>query len=123
METRIQNTDNQISEKKAISAKQRKELMKLKQDCKKQLAVYECSIILFQREQEATLSRKSTINFIKSNSNMYLFYRTIENRLQALFHSALAAQGPYLQTVKTTNYGTAATVINMIPVSGIPFGE
>jgi hypothetical protein len=46
-----------------------------------------------------------------------MFYQTIENRLQALFHSALAAQGGYLKTETITKYGKPTTVLNKIPIS------
>lgn len=88
----IHERDERISKQKDLSALQRKELFEEKEEYEKQLAVYECSISLYQREQEAIFNRQRILKFIKDDTNLYLFYGTIENRLQSLFHSVLAAQ-------------------------------
>ena len=117
LQVRMQDNEQLLFEQKDITALQRKEIIKEKELHKQQLAAYECSIFLFQRQQEATLIRQNTINFIKGNANLIMFYRTIENRLQALFHSALAAQGGYLKTETTNKYAKSTTVLNQIPIS------
>lgn len=117
LQTRMQDNEELLFEQKTITALQRKEIIKEKELHKQQLAAYECSIFLFQRQQEATLIRQNTINFIKANANLILFYRTVENRLQALFHSALAAQGGYLKTETTSKFVRRTTALNQIPIS------
>ncbi|CAF2121207.1 unnamed protein product [Rotaria magnacalcarata] len=119
----IQDKNEKLSKEHDLSPLKLKQLFEDREIQKKQLATYECSIFLYQRQLESKLSRQNTINFIKNNSNMYLFYRTIENRLEALFHSVLAAQGGYLQTTQTSKYATAASVVNMVPTSIFPFSD
>ncbi|CAF1482552.1 unnamed protein product, partial [Rotaria magnacalcarata] len=119
----IQDKNEKLSKEHDLSPLNLKQLFEDREIQKKQLATYECSIFLYQRQLESKLSRQNTINFIKNNSNMYLFYRTIENRLEALFHSVLAAQGGYLQTTQTSKYATAASVVNMVPTSIFPFSD
>ncbi|CAF4286255.1 unnamed protein product, partial [Adineta steineri] len=58
------------------------------------------------------------------NSSLFLFYRTVENRLQALFTSVLAAQGGYLQsTTKKSLKLTAAKVAPHALIKAIDFGR
>jgi hypothetical protein len=117
-EARILEIDKRLFEQENTStALQRKEFTKEKEIHKQQLAAYECSIFLFQRQQEATLIRQNTINFIKAEPNLIMFYRTIENRLEALFHSVLAAQGGYLKPKATAKSSKPTTVLNQIPIS------
>ena len=94
----IQVTSDQLKEQKELTAIQRADLFKQRDEHKKQLAVYECSVFLYQRQQEATLNRRETIRFIYNSSNMYLFFRTVENLLQSLFHGAFAARSGLLST-------------------------
>jgi hypothetical protein len=48
----------------------------------------------------------------RENANLYLFFRTIENLLQALFHGAVAAKSGLLSTEKNTAAGTASKVVD-----------
>lgn len=121
LQARILDTDERLFKQQNLTALQRKEFAKEKEIHKQQLATYECSIFLFQRQEEAILIRQNTINFIKANTNLMLFYRTIENRLEALFHSALAAQGGYLKTEATSKFSKPTTLLNKIPIS--KYGE
>ncbi|CAF2738176.1 unnamed protein product [Rotaria sp. Silwood2] len=114
LEARIQDTDERLFKQQRLTALQRKELTKEKEVYAQQLATYECSIFLFQRQQEATLIRQKTINFIKANTNLIMFYRIIENQLDALFLSALAAQGGYLKTETTMKSSVTGTIVNML---------
>jgi hypothetical protein len=79
------------------TALQRKEDIQEKETIKKQIAAYECTMILYKRQQEALLIRQNTMSFIKGNTNLAMFYRTIENSLHALFYSILSAQGGYVK--------------------------
>ena len=54
------------------------------------------------------------MQFIKDKSYLYLFYRTIEIRLNALFHSVLAAQGGYLQASKGMKFTIGATAPDLL---------
>lgn len=112
LQARIQDTDERLFKQQNLTAIQRKEFTKEKELYKQQLATYECSIFLIQRQQEATLNRQKTINFIKGNTNLAMFYRTVESRLEVLFNSILVAQGGYLKKEATTRLGTA---VNMLP--------
>ncbi|CAF2521298.1 unnamed protein product [Rotaria sp. Silwood2] len=120
LEDNIRETDKRLSSAQGLPATERKKIFEERELHKKQLAVYESSILVFRREQETLSNRTKTIQYIKQNPNLFLFYRTIENRLQALFTSVLAAQGGYLKTQRNTTYnilGTASdavfTVLNM----------
>jgi hypothetical protein len=117
LQARIQDADERLFQQQNLTALQRREFAKEKEIRKQQLAAYECSIFLFQRQQEATLIRQKTVDFIKGNTNLIMFYRTIENRLEALFHSVLAAQGGYLKTEITTKFGQPTKLLNQIPIS------
>ena len=115
LQARVQDTDERLFKQQNLTALQRKEFAKEKEIHKQQLAIYECSIFLFQRQQEATLSRQKTIDFIKGNTNMTMFYRTIENHLEALFHSILAAQGGYLKKEVTAKFGMSSPAYTQWP--------
>lgn len=105
----IRETDERLSSAQGLAAIERKKIFDEQELHKKQLAVYESSMQLFLREQESLLNRCKTIKFIKKNTNLFLFYRTVENRLQALFQSVLAAQGGYLQTTMNVKYKVAGS--------------
>lgn len=122
LKTRLLDTDERLHKEQKLTALQRKEFMKEKEIHEQQLATYECSIFLFQRQQEAILNRQKAIDFVKSNMNLMLFYRIIENRLEALFHSCLAAQGGYVKVESTTKLGKVGKVLDVIPAD-IPIGE
>jgi hypothetical protein len=111
---RIDENEQQLYKQEKLTAIQKKNMFDLREENKKQLAAYDCSIFLCQREQESVSNRRNTIDFIKGNSNMFIFYRTIENRLEALFHSVLAAQGGYLKTAMKGKYSTP-TPTDIIP--------
>ncbi len=104
MNDRLQDAEKRLREQKDLTALQRKEFYLEKELHQQQLATYECSIFLFQRQQEAMLNRKKAIEFFKDNTNMFLFYKTIENRLEALFHSYLAAQGGYVNVASSKKF-------------------
>ena len=116
LQARIEDADERLFKHQHLTALQRKEFVREKEIHKQQLASYECSIFLFQRQQEAMITRQKTIDFIKGNANLIMFYRTIENRLETLFFSALAAQSGYLKTEATTKFGKPLTTLNKIPV-------
>ncbi|CAF4287737.1 unnamed protein product [Rotaria sp. Silwood2] len=117
LQARLLDTDERLFKEQKLTASQRKEFMKEKELHAQQLATFECSIFLFQRQQEATLNRQKAIGYLKSNMNLMMFYRTIENRLEALFHSCLAAQGGYVKVEATTKFGKAGKVLNMLPTN------
>ncbi|UJR18190.1 hypothetical protein I4U23_005091 [Adineta vaga] len=105
LQARVLDTDDRLFTEQKITALQRREFIKVKELHEQQVATYECSIFLFQRQQEAILNRQKALEFLKSNTNSILFYRTIENRLEALFHSCLAAQGGYVK-IDSTKLGS-----------------
>lgn len=51
---------------------ERKDFLKQRQELKNQLAVYECSIFLYELQQEASITREKTVEFVRGNTNMYL---------------------------------------------------
>lgn len=106
----IQDTSNQLKEELGRTAIEREDLFKQREEHRKQIATFESSILLCQLQQEATLNRQKTVNYIRANKNMYLFFRTVENLLQALFHGVLAARSGIL----TTNKGDGGA-ISLIP--------
>ncbi len=123
LEKNMQETSEKLKLQEKITAIQRQDLFKQQEEHKKQLAVYECSIFLYELQQEATINRQNTVNYIYKNANMYLFFRTVENMLQALFHGALAARSGIFTMEKNTKLGTASKVVDFVPVSIIPVGK
>lgn len=117
---RIEEADEQLKQQ-SLSARQLKEIFENQETFEKQLAGYECSMFLYQREQEAMLNRRNTLKFIKNDTNLYLFHIIIENYMQALFTGIFAAQSGLLTTETVSGYGTAAGVVKAIPTSVIPF--
>ena len=111
LQARIQEVDKRLFKGQDLAALQRKEFFKEKELHKQQLAVYECSVFLIQRRQEATLNRQKTIQFIKGNTNLAMFYRTVESRLEILFNSLLVAQSGYLKTEASARLGTAVNTL------------
>ncbi|UJR18742.1 hypothetical protein I4U23_005648 [Adineta vaga] len=107
---RIQEHNDQISKEKDLSALQRKSLFEKKEEFEKQLIAYECSISLYQREQESILNRQNKLEFMKNDFSSYLFYQTIENRLESLFQNVLAAQSGQLQITKNSTTTTTASI-------------
>lgn len=122
LQARVADTDERLFKEQKLTALQRKEFIKEKELHGQQLATYECSIFLFQRQQEIILNRQKAIDFLKSNMNLIMFYRTIENRLEALFHSCLAAQGGYLKIEATTKFGKGEKLVSMVP-KNIPISK
>jgi DNA gyrase/topoisomerase IV subunit A len=110
LQARIEDIDERLFNIQDLTAKQRKEFIQERESHKKQLAAYECSMLLLQRQQEAVLIRQNTMNFIKGNTNLAMFYRTVENRLNALFISILAAQGGYVKREATAANMTSTTI-------------
>ena len=105
----IEETSDQLKQQKELTAIQRADLFKQRDEHRKQLAVYECSLFLYELQQESTLIRQKTVNFIRTSPNMYLFFRTIENLLQSLFHGALAARSGLLST-KAVDSGPSSLI-------------
>lgn len=99
-EALILDTDKRLFEQQHLTALERKENIKGRKEFENQLAAYQSTMELFEREQEAVRNRQKAIEFFKSNNNLIMFYRVIESRLQSLFTSSLAAQGGYV--MKTT---------------------
>lgn len=98
---RLLDTEQKLFKVEKQMPKQRKDFFEEKQLHEQQLATHDCSIFLFQRQQEAINKRQQAIKYFKENANLMLFYRIIENRLQALFQSCLAAQGGYVKIAST----------------------
>ena len=118
LQKNMQENSDKLKAQEKISASQRQDLFKQQEEHKKQLAVYECSIFLYELQQEATITRQNTVNFIRANTNLYLFFRTIENLLQSLFHASLTARSGIFTTESTS---TAANLVEKVPTSIIPF--
>ncbi|CAF2768684.1 unnamed protein product [Rotaria sp. Silwood2] len=119
----IRETDERLSTAQGLTAIERKKIFDEQELNKKQQAVYEASTILFRREQEILMNRRNIISFIRQNSNLFLFYRTVENRLQALFQSVLAAQGGYLQTQLSMKYTVAGFAAPFALSQALKFGK
>ncbi|CAF1542401.1 unnamed protein product, partial [Adineta steineri] len=120
----VEENDERLNNMPDLSAIERKKIFDEQEIQRNKLAMYECSMDLFLRERENLEKKQKTIKFIKDNSNLFLFYRTVENRLQALFTSVLAAQGGYLQsTTKKSLKLTAAKVAPHALINAIDFGR
>ena len=116
LQKNIKDIEEKLMESESLSASQRLELLRVKEGHKDQLAVYVRSRYLYERQHEATFTRKNLIDFFKKSSNTYLFFRTIENRLQMLFHGVLAAQSGLLST-NTDAGGMFSKVLGSLPSS------
>ena len=121
LEQNMEETTDKLKAQENITAIQRQDLFKQKKEHEKQLAVYECSVLLYELQQEAILTRQNTVKFFRDNPNLYLFFRTIENLLQALFHGALAARSGLLVTEKNLRAGRAAKLADSVPTAIIQF--
>ena len=53
---------------------------------------------------------------------MYLFFRTIENRLQSIFHGVLAAQSGWVARRNYTNE-QSSEIVQSIPTALMAFGK
>jgi hypothetical protein len=121
---RIQERDEQLSKQKDLSALKQKQLFEEKEEFEQQLIGYECSMSLYQREEESILNRQKNLQFIHNDTNLYLFYHTVENRLESLFHAVLAAQSGELQTTTQTKNSATTRPLKTVPSSALlAFGE
>ena len=123
LENNMQDAMEKLKERENTSATERRKLLDQIEEHKKQLAIYETTMSLYALQQDATILRKNTISYIKNNGNMYLFFRIVENYLQALFNGALAARSGLFTMGKNTTVGKASDVINMIPIPGLIDGK
>ena len=89
---RIQEREERLAKQKDLSALQRKTLFEENQEDQRQLAVFDCSMALYRREQAAIANRQKALKFISTDTSLYLFYCTMENRLKSLLHAVLNAQ-------------------------------
>ncbi|CAF3259126.1 unnamed protein product [Rotaria sp. Silwood2] len=118
----IEEANEQLKQR-SLPARQLKDIFKNRETLEKQLANYECSMFLYQREQEAMFNQRNILKFIKKDDTLYLFYRTVDNHLQTLFTGVLAAQSGLLVSEKTTGYGKARVVVNAVPDALIPLSQ
>lgn len=92
----IRDISTQLQDELSLTPIEREDLFKQREEHRKQVAAFESSILLCQLQQEAISNRQKTVKYIRKNKNMYLFFRTVENLLQALFHGVLAARSGIL---------------------------
>ncbi|CAF4957170.1 unnamed protein product, partial [Rotaria sp. Silwood1] len=118
----IEEADQQLKQH-TLSARQLKDIFKNRETLKEQVASHECSIFLYQREQEAIFNKRNILNFINKNENLSLFYKTVEHLLQALFTGILAAQSGLLVSTMTAGYGAASNIVEAVPASIIPLSQ
>ncbi|CAF1045796.1 unnamed protein product [Didymodactylos carnosus] len=89
-----------------------------------QLNVLESSMLLFKQTQETAMNKKKMLDFIKNVPNLFVFYATIEHRLQSLFTGVLAAQAGFMKPeLTTTKANVANTLLELAPLSLIPISE
>ena len=122
---RLKEYEEQLLKQRELSALDRKRIFEMKEDCKNQLHTYECSTTLQDRNRESVLNRRNILQFLKTEPNLILFYRTIEIRLQSLFVAVLTAQGGYLTTVMQSRHGSSSKVLNAVPTATdiLPSGQ
>ena len=120
LQKRTEETVKQLKEEQTLSAIQRRDLFNLQEEQTRQCAAYECSQRLLELQQESTLARKNTMNFIHKSANMHLFFRTVENLLQALCHGVLLARSGLFTMEKDSKAGIASKIVGHIPVDAIP---
>lgn len=118
----MEEISEKIKQKNELTAIQLQDLLKQQEEHKRQLAIYECSTHLCVSKQDATLNRQNVLNFFRkqNNTNMFLFFRTIENILQALFNGILAARSNLLTTEKPT-FAFVSKIMDKMPISVLPF--
>ena len=75
----------------------RLELLQKKEIHQQQLATVDCFISLSRRQEEAMSSRNHALHFFKDSTNRFMFFRTMEHCLQALFHRALTFKNGFNQ--------------------------
>lgn len=100
---RVQEREERLAKQKDLSALQRKTLFEENEEEQRQLAVFECFTALCKREQEVIMNRQKALKSISADTNLYLFYCTMENRLKSLFHAILNAQSGDSTTVSSSS--------------------
>lgn len=123
LQKRTQETVEELKEQQVLSAIQRRDLFNQKEEQARQWAAFECSQRLLELQQESILARKNTMHFIRESPNMHLFFRTVENLLQALCYSALSARSGLFTMGKNSKFGTGASTVEKLPISMIPVGK
>lgn len=104
-----------------VSAIDKKQYFKDKQTIEDALNALESSVQLSRQAHETAQNKKKLLDYIKTTLNLFVFYTTIEHRLQSLFIGVLAAQTEIFKTELSSKTAKVATaVIDIIPLDSIP---
>jgi len=107
-----------------VSVIDKKQYFKDKQTMEDALNALEASIQLSQHAHETALNKKKLLDYIKGELRLFVFYTTIEHRLQSLFNGVLAAQSDLLQTELTTRGAKiGSAIIENFPLESIPIAS
>ena len=120
---RTQEAEEELKEQQVLSAIQRRDQFKQKEEQERQWAAFECSQRLLEIQQESVLARKNTMKFIHKSANLHLFFRTVENLLQALCHSVLSARSGLFTMAKNTENDSVSSIVDMLPLDLLPVGK
>ena len=117
---KIHDLEKQLNDKN-VSAIQKKEYFNDKKAIENALNALESSIQLSRHAHETAQNKRKLLDYIKTNPKLFVFYTTIENRLQSLFNGVLAAQSGLIKTELSTKVAKLGTVlINNAPLELVP---
>ena len=72
-------------------------------------------------QHETAQKKKNLLNYIRTTPNLFVFYATIEHRLQSLFNGVLAAQSELFKTELSTKPAAGGIfLIENAPLDSIP---
>ncbi|CAF3161141.1 unnamed protein product [Rotaria sp. Silwood2] len=107
-----------------MSAIQKKDCYADKQTTEDALNALESSTLLFKEAQITANNKKKLLNYVHTAPNLFVFYTTIENRLQSLFNGVLAAQSNLFKTELVTPVANVVTTaLDILPLGAIPLSE
>jgi hypothetical protein len=104
-----------------LSAIDKKQYFKDKETTENALNALESSIQLSRHAHETAQKKKNLLSYIHTTPNLFVFYATIEHRLQSLFNGVLAAQSELFKTELSTKTAAGATfILENVPLDSIP---
>ncbi|CAF1411813.1 unnamed protein product [Rotaria sordida] len=123
LKKKIETYEKQLTND-TMSAIQKKDCYANKQTTEDALNALESSILLFKEAQTTANNKKKLLSYIHKTPNLFVFYTTIENRLQSLFNGVLAAQSNLFKTELVTPIAIGVTAgLEMFPIEAIPLSQ
>lgn len=99
----INECEQKLSSEAQMGELDRKNLIKKREVYKSDLHVYKSIINISERKLENIEKRRRMLDSICNDTNLFLFYNTIENRLQAFLQKVYDAQFGRSSSIPSTN--------------------